>query len=231
VTGRPRHRSMARPSAAATTSTPPPAWAATRASISASVRAGSWWNSTRARALAWPASPTAYSTAECPKCRRAGNSAAVLLGVVDQEVDVTGQVHGRRVVLAEAVGALADHDRAVVREVGNRRPAVGDAEAEGATALVGDVRRRHLEALEAVLPGLQGDEAPLPAELSGRDREVRRRDGPLEHLLGVTLAGHGDGHLTVGPVAGAEEGEAVRVVPVKVAEQDRPPERPAVQVP
>jgi dihydrofolate reductase len=165
---------------------------------------------------------------EVPAGRELGGR---VLGVVDQEVDATGQVHGRRVVLAEAVGALADHDRAVVREVGNRRRAVGDAEAEGATALVGDVRRRHVETLEAVLPCLQGDEAPLPAELSGRDREVRRRDGPLEHLLGVTLGGHGDRHLTVGPVAGAEEGEAVRVVPVKVAEQDRPPERPAIQVP
>ena len=62
---------------------------------------------------------------------------------------------------------------------------------------------------------------PLPRELARRDREVGRGEGPLEHLLGVALGGHDDGDLAVGLVAGGEERQAVGVVPVQVAEEDR----------
>ena len=40
----------------------------------------------------------------------------------------------------------------------------------------------------------------------------------------VALGGHDHGDVAVGVGAGGEEGQAVGVVPVQVAEQDRPPE-------
>ena len=57
-------RSTTMPSRAAKTRTGAVACSATKASISSSVRHGSWWNSASCRALARCASATAYSTAE-----------------------------------------------------------------------------------------------------------------------------------------------------------------------
>jgi len=70
-------RSMTMPSWAAKTRTDAVECCATKASISASVRHGSWWNSASCRAWARCASAIAYSTAEWPRKPSRGSSAAV----------------------------------------------------------------------------------------------------------------------------------------------------------
>ena len=133
-----------------------------------------------------------------------------------------GQGHGRFVVLPEPVGPGAERGRAVVREIGDRGGGVGDAEAEGPAPFVGDLPGEHGEALDLDRGvGLEPEEAPPAAELGRGDREVGRRHDPAEDLLGVALGRHVEVGPALGPVRGREEGEALGVVPVEMAEDDR----------
>jgi hypothetical protein len=89
---------------------------------------------------------------------------------------------------------------------------------------VRDLGREDLTALDLVVAGLQRHEGPAPAQAVGGDREVRRAHRPGEDRPRVALRRHRQGHLGVVAIGGPEEGEALRVVPVQVGEQDRAPE-------
>ena len=103
-----------------------------------------------------------------------------MLGIVHEQVGAVGQGEGCVVVNAGAVRAGAEGDRAVIGEVGQRGGIVADPVSERAAALVRDLPRVHREALELIVPGLDGVEGPAVAELLGPDREVRRRDRPCQ---------------------------------------------------
>ena len=96
------------------------------------------------------------------------------LRVVDEQVGVVGELERGGVVLAEAMLAGAERGGAVVGHVGERRVLVADAVAERPPALVRDLARKHGEALDLVLARGERRERPMPAQLRGRDREVRR---------------------------------------------------------
>src|SRR5205809_945063 len=57
---------------------------------------------------------------------------------------------------------------------------------------------------------------------------MRRRHGAGQHVDRITLSGHQQGDLGIRPVAGGEEGQAMRVVPMQVAEQNGSPKWPAL---
>ena len=117
-------------------------------------------------------------------------------------------------------------DRAVIGEIhGGTRPVL-DPVAERAASLVGDLTRRDDESVD--LAGALGDmsEGPLPVEVCRRDREMRRGHHVGEVVRrGTGLLGDVDVDSSVGPVTCREEGQALQVVPVEVAEQDRATER------
>jgi len=79
-----------------------------------------------------------------------------------------------------AVWAGAEGDRAVIGKIGQRGGTVADPVAERAAALVRDLPCVHREALELIVPGLNGVEGPAIAELLGPDREMRRRERPSQ---------------------------------------------------
>ena len=94
-----------------------------------------------------------------------------------------------------------------------------------------DLPGHHLEALDGPRTLLDSEESPLPAQFRRLDREMRRRHRAGEHVDRVTLRGHQEGDLGVRPVAGGKEGQAMRVIPVQVAEQDRSAKWAAVHQP
>ena len=155
------------------------------------------------------------------------------LRVVDEDVGVAGQVEDRVVDRAVAVLARAQGQWAVVRGVDHRGPAgIHDAVAERAAALVGQLDGGDLEALDEVLALLQGGEGPVPLQALGPDREVRGRHRAGQHVdrgPAVLLVGYEEPDLGVGLVAGAEEGQALGVVPVQVGQEQRAPEGTAVE--
>lgn len=85
-----------------------------------------------------------------------------VLGVVDQHVDAAGEGHGRPVVGAQPAGALFGGHRAVVRQVGERGPRVGDPVAERPAPLVGDLGGDHVESLDVVVALLLRRDPPAP---------------------------------------------------------------------
>ena len=126
-----------------------------------------------------------------------------------------------------AVGAGAEGDRPVVGEVGQRAAPVAHAVAEGAAAGVRDLAGQHVEALEVgAWPSSTSSNVHAPRSWSG---VIGKCGGPI-HVDRTSsgrrpCAGHQQAHLGVGPVAGREERQALRVVPVQVAQQDRAAER------
>jgi len=105
-----------------------------------------------------------------------------VLRVVDEKVDVAGELERRGVVGAEPVRAVAGARRAMVREVGERRACVADPEAEGAPAPMADLAGDHRESLEFASSGLKRAEFPIAAKRVGADRKKggdmdRERDG------------------------------------------------------
>src|SRR5207244_12035642 len=96
------------------------------------------------------------------------------LAVMDQQVDGAGELEGRRMVDAHPGRALAEHDRAVVRKVGEGRAAGADPVAIGQPAFVRNFPRHHLKALDGSWALLDAEEPPFSAELRRLDREMRR---------------------------------------------------------
>src|SRR5690348_6331393 len=82
-----------------------------------------------------------------PEVGHAGKLVGDELRIVDEEVDVSGQLECGVVKLALTVRAGADVDGCVVGEIGDGRVPVADAEAEGLSALVGDLAREKGESL------------------------------------------------------------------------------------
>ena len=107
-----------------------------------------------------------------------------VLRVVQEHVHAVGEGQCGLVVRAPALGAGAEGDRAVVGEVGHRRPTVADAVAERPPAGVGDLAGQHLEARQVVGALLEVVEGPGPAEARGRDGEVRRAHPTRQQLSG-----------------------------------------------
>jgi hypothetical protein len=153
-------RSTTMPSRAAKTRTGAAACCATRSSISASARHGSWWNSASCRALARCASATAYSTAEWPKAqpRQLGRG---VLGIVHQQVGVLGQRDSGVVYsITSALAGLCD----VLGMAGSMR---GEA--------TSDWHDRVVSAEEAVSVVRPGDKVFLARRGALEDREAVRR--------------------------------------------------------
>ena len=147
-----------------------PAKRLTVRSSSSSVRSGRWWNSTTRRAPGRSPSPTAYSAAAWPKSprRRPPRPAG----------GRRGRGGPRRAASSRAASwyapsrrAVPEDGRAVVGQVGDRRPAVADTVAERLSALVGDLDGAALEALRPRTARGYEAEPPVPAKLRGRDRE------------------------------------------------------------
>ena len=155
---------------------------ATMASTSSSVRVGSWWKSSTARAPASSRQAHGVVGRRVAEARARRQLLGGVLGVVDQQVDVRGQRQRGVVVRPPAVGPGTERRRAVVGQVGDRRAPVADAVAEGAAALVRDLQGQHLEAADVVLAGLEALEGPRAPQALGPDREVRRRHGPAQHV-------------------------------------------------
>ncbi len=87
-------------------------------------------------------------------------------------------------ILAVALGAGAELDGVVVRQVGEARRAVGHPKAEGPASLVGDLQSRDLEAFDGVVPGLQLAHPPVAPQLVDANREVRRGHEAGHQVLG-----------------------------------------------
>src|SRR5215469_8679888 len=104
--------------------------------------------------------------------------------------------------LAETSRTRPERQRIVVGEVRDRSGTVAHPVTERSAALVGDIPGDNRETLDRVLALLDRAECPARAEDSRLDREVRRRERPREHALGVgTLAGHQDLHPVARPGA------------------------------
>ena len=92
---------------------------------------------------------------------------------------------------------------------------------------------QHVDAFDAPPAGHHRLERPRPAQLVGRDREVRRRHGPREHfegVLAVRLDRHPDRDLRIIAVRVGQERQALGVVPVEVAVEDRAVQRMAIEL-
>ena len=122
--------------------------------------------------------------------------------------------------LSKAIGPGAEASGAVVRKVGERRPAVGDAVAKGAPTFVRDLQGGYAEALYLELARFQTGEGPTAPQSGRRYWEVRRGHCPSKHrfYLPFGLGGGVEGDLRPRGVAGSEEREPLCVVPVHVPE-------------
>src|SRR6202042_442035 len=80
--------------------------------------------------------------------------------VVDEEIDVVGELERRLVVLADPTGPGSKCRRAMIGNVADRRMVVAHAEAHGVPTLVGDIESEDTEALDR--KGLTGNEAESP---------------------------------------------------------------------
>src|SRR5690606_22191174 len=94
-------------------------------------------------------------------------------------------------------------------------------------ALVRDLERQDVEALDGERLRLGGREGPLPLQALRSDREEGRRhearqEVPTRHPWLPRQEQVGTG---VGTVRGAEDREGLHWVPVQVAEEDRPRDR------
>ena len=197
------------------------------ASIWSSVRAGSWWYRRSRRA------PAAHGELHGVAARGmaevgAGRQLRVrVLGVMEQQVDAGRQGERVLVHLAEARRTGAQARRPVIGQVGDRHVAVADPVAEGAPALVGDLAGHHGEALDLLHPGFDGAEPPGAPQLARRDRKMRGRHRPTEHFLGVSLGRQVEIDARAHRVPRHEERDALGVVPMEVAEEDRALEGPS----
>src|SRR3954451_4061673 len=106
----------------------------------------------------------------------------------------------------------------MVGKVGDGGQTITDAEAECLTAFVRNLQRRHREALDVQCPLAECVKAPSVAQLTGTDREVRRRHPSLKRTDGIAVRRR---QVYVDPGArctsGAEEGQAVHVIPVQMS--------------
>ena len=132
-------------------------------------------------------------------------------------------------VLPETRRARTQARRAVVGEIGDGRPPIGDAVTERTPSLVRDLERQDRESFDECLAGLETVEGPRAGQPGRRDREVRRGHEPPEDALGVTLCGDIEIDPGTVAVAGGEKRKPLGVVPVHVAEHDRPLVRLAVE--
>ena len=185
---------------------------------------GSWWNSTVCAAPAAQQTSTAYSIVLWPQPTATGVLLGGVLGVVDhdvgalQERDVAIVVAVRSHVTARAEGGV---ERLVVGDVAHGRAVALQAIPERERRVVEVLRaHHHVVDLEHALDELVV--ADPASELIDRDGEVR-----IAHLGGERLAQrfvHATRAVDV-PLARAvqrgEERQALDVVPVGVAEQQR----------
>ena len=153
---------------------------------------------------------------------------------MNQEIDLVGQPEGTVVILADAAGARTERRRAVVRDVGHGGVAVADPEADGVATLVGDVNGNDAEALGRV-------------RCRRESRRTATRRGGQKERWGRTAATScapatpprrcrppgpaGTRHPRVVAIAGPEEGQALHMVPVQVAQQDGAAERQITEQP
>ena len=133
-----------------------------------------------------------------------------VLGIVHEQVGVLAQHNGGVVKDAGAVRAGTEGNRAVIRKVSQRAGTVAEPVTERAAAFVRDLQRVHREALESIVPGLNGVEGPAVAELLGPDREMRRRTRRGQQFL--RLLDRQEVHVdpAARERAAAEERQAVR---------------------
>ena len=111
----------------------------------------------------------------------------------------------------------------MVGKVGEGARCVRHPVAQGASALVRDLGRGHLEPLEGHGPVRRGKELPVPEKPLGLDGKRRRRERAGQQVPG----GHAvlDRHVQIDPgvvaVDGPAERQPLHMVPVQVAEEDR----------
>jgi hypothetical protein len=101
-----------------------------------------------------------------------------VLRIVHHEVGAFAQGDRCIVVYTGAIWAGAEGGRAVIGKISQGGGTVADPVAERTAAFVRDLPSVHREALELIVPGLDGVERPAIAQLLGPDREMRRRDRP-----------------------------------------------------
>jgi hypothetical protein len=96
------------------------------------------------------------------------------VGIMHQHISAGRQVQGGRVVLAQAVRPGPERGRAVIGDVGEDAVPVAHPVAQGPAAFVRDLPHVDGEPVGDELPGLDGAECPVAAQVAGPDREVRR---------------------------------------------------------
>ena len=140
------------------------------------------------------------------------------LGVVEEHVDALHEVPHLR---GDALR------RGVVGEVRERPRVARHPVAQRATALVVDLDRGHLELLDGRGARRIGQEPPGAEQPLRLDGERRRREHPGQQVPGRGAVLRRDVQVDPGVVVvhRPAERQALHVVPVQVAEQDRPPER------
>ena len=82
---------------------------------------------------------------------------------MDEHVTPLCEGHCVGVVLTQPFGSGPERGGRMIAEVGHRGPAVGDAVAEAAASLVGDVERGDGEPVDRVVARFECVEAPRPA--------------------------------------------------------------------